>query len=86
LQQVIRGYLRLVKDHYFKKDKRGLVLLARDSLTFTRRRKKKLLESNKSIPRDIPRVTDIHSPKQAGEKLTEIHVSVSGTETDNNCV
>jgi len=86
LQQVVRGYLLLVKDYYFKKDKRTLVLLARDSLTFTRRRKKKLLKSNKSIPRDIPRVIDIHSSKLAHEKLTEIPVSVNGTETDNNCV
>lgn len=41
LLQVIKGYLQLVKDYYFKKSKKTLVLLSRDSLTFARRRRKR---------------------------------------------
>ncbi len=38
--QVIKGYLQLLKDHYFVKKSRHLTLLHRDSLTFLRRRRK----------------------------------------------
>lgn len=41
LWSVIKGYLRLVKDYYLKKNEKKLVLLSRDSLTFQRRRRKR---------------------------------------------
>lgn len=40
LLNVVKGYLKLVRDYYFKKNKKGLVLLSRDSLTFIRRRRR----------------------------------------------
>lgn len=40
LWNVMKGYLRLVKDYYFAKEKKNMVLLSRESLTFIRRRRK----------------------------------------------
>lgn len=40
LLQVISGYLRLVRDIYFKKGRKHMILLSRDSLTLARRRRK----------------------------------------------
>ncbi len=38
--QVIKGYLQLLKNHYFMKKRKHLTLFPRDSLTFLRRRRK----------------------------------------------
>lgn len=40
LWNVMKGYLRLVREFYFAKEKKNIVLLSRESLTFIRRRRK----------------------------------------------